>query len=280
MSNFTVSTPIDTFMQSANQQAMVNNLGLSGLTTSAGVLQTGVFAGAGVASTPALKLNGAWFSGGSGTTTKPQFLIEPVGATTTNWNTSGTGLGINAPSGFAGFLSDFQLDGDSCLSIKYSANGPQIKAASGLGIIQWFNSTECFLTSSNGGAAGSAGGFRMASDVWLGWSSGAANAADQDTSFQRIAAGRCGLKSNAGTQQIFEVYESAAVKFTSLTHDGTNAIWSVSSGVCSIASGVVFRLGIAPTTGLVAGVLAALTTASLTVQVPNGDTYQIPALKV
>ncbi len=74
----------------------------------------------GTASTPPLKATGAWFSGGSATTTKPQALIEASGATSTGWSTSGTGLGVNAASGFVGLLADFQTNGTSKASIDYA----------------------------------------------------------------------------------------------------------------------------------------------------------------
>ena len=67
----------------------------------------------GAASAPPVSLTGTWFTGGTATTTKPQFLIEPAGTTSTNWSTSGTGLGINAPSGFVGNLLDLQVNGTS-----------------------------------------------------------------------------------------------------------------------------------------------------------------------
>lgn len=70
-----------------------------------------------VASTPAETLTGTWFAGGSATTTKPHFLIEPTGTTSTGWVTTGTGLGINAASGFAGNLMDLQLNGATKLSV-------------------------------------------------------------------------------------------------------------------------------------------------------------------
>lgn len=58
---------------------------------------------AGAASSPAARFTGAWFTGGSGTTTTPQILIEPAGTTAgTAWSTGGTALGFNAPSGFTG----------------------------------------------------------------------------------------------------------------------------------------------------------------------------------
>ena len=67
----------------------------------------------GAASAPPGTFTGTWFTGGTGTTTKPQVLIEPTGATSTAWSTSGTGLGINAASGFAGRLLDLQTNGTS-----------------------------------------------------------------------------------------------------------------------------------------------------------------------
>lgn len=73
----------------------------------------------GAASVPILTSVGTWFSGGSATTTKPHWLIEPTGATSTAWSTSGTGLGINAASGFTGRLSDWQLNGISKAYLTY-----------------------------------------------------------------------------------------------------------------------------------------------------------------
>jgi hypothetical protein len=67
----------------------------------------------GAASAPPGIFTGTWFTGGTATTTKPQVLIEPTGATSTAWSTSGTGLGVNAASGFAGQLLDLQLNGST-----------------------------------------------------------------------------------------------------------------------------------------------------------------------
>ena len=67
----------------------------------------------GAASAPPGAFTGTWFSGGTATTTKPQVLIEPTGTTSTAWSTSGTGLGVNAASGFAGNLLDLQVNGTS-----------------------------------------------------------------------------------------------------------------------------------------------------------------------
>ncbi len=76
---------------------------------------------AGAASTPGQLLSGAWFTGGSTTTTKPQLLIEPSTAISTNWSTSGTGLGVNASPYFVGNLADFQTSSSRAFSV--SATG-------------------------------------------------------------------------------------------------------------------------------------------------------------
>jgi hypothetical protein len=70
-----------------------------------------ILAANGAASTPPMPMTGTWFTGGTSTTTKPAFLLEPTGTTSTNWSTSGTGFGVNAPIGFAGNLLDLQLNG-------------------------------------------------------------------------------------------------------------------------------------------------------------------------
>jgi len=75
----------------------------------------------GAASTPASTLVGTWFTGGSATTTKPQLLVEPTGTTSTGWSTSGTGIGVNAASGFTGNLLDLKTAGTSRITI--SATG-------------------------------------------------------------------------------------------------------------------------------------------------------------
>lgn len=71
----------------------------------------------GAASTPPLEVTGTWFTGGTATTTKPQVLVEPAGTTSTAWSTAGTGLGVNAASGFVGRLLDLQLNGTSNFNV-------------------------------------------------------------------------------------------------------------------------------------------------------------------
>jgi hypothetical protein len=76
----------------------------------------------GAASAPPGTFTGTWFTGGTATTTKPQVLIEPTGTTSTAWSTSGTGIGVNAASGFAGRLLDLQINGTSVVSLGASSN--------------------------------------------------------------------------------------------------------------------------------------------------------------
>lgn len=81
-----------------------------------------IFPTNGAVSAPSQTYNGTWYSGGTGTTTKPYFLIQTTGATSTDWSTSGTGLGINAASGFTGNLLDLQANGVSKTSIAYDGS--------------------------------------------------------------------------------------------------------------------------------------------------------------
>jgi hypothetical protein len=76
----------------------------------------------GAASAPPGAFTGTWFTGGTATTTKPQVLIEPTGTTSTAWSTSGTGLGVNAASGFAGRLLDLQTNGTSRVFFQEGTN--------------------------------------------------------------------------------------------------------------------------------------------------------------
>lgn len=105
-----------TFMRSDAAPAFGN---LTGDVTSVGMVSTlattqpgaHTWSANGAASTPADLYSGTWFTGGSATTTKPQVLIEPAGTSSTTWSTSGTGLGVNAASGFAGDLLSLKIAG-------------------------------------------------------------------------------------------------------------------------------------------------------------------------
>jgi hypothetical protein len=111
------------------------NVGVGTTTPTAGLH----VATAGAASTPGERIDGAWFTGGSATTTKPQFLVEPSGATSNAWSTAGTGIGLNSASSFTGNLVDFQQNGSSKFSIDALGTTRAGAFASNLG---YFNSLE------------------------------------------------------------------------------------------------------------------------------------------
>jgi hypothetical protein len=143
------------------------NAGASTLTYDGSILTTsGRFINSynATASAPAKAFTGTWFTGGTGTTTKPQVLIEPTGTTSTGWSTSGTGLGVNAASGFAGNLLDLQVNGTSQASISGTGEvrGATLRAGSdsGKGVISYSTNTL------NLNAAGSVA-FRLSNRDWF-----------------------------------------------------------------------------------------------------------------
>jgi hypothetical protein len=112
------------------------NAGASTLTYDGSILTTsGRFINSynATASSPAKAFTGTWFTGGTSTTTKPQVVIEPTGATSTAWSTSGTGLGVNAASGFAGNLLDLQVNGTSQANVT-SAGGLTLAGGLNVGV--------------------------------------------------------------------------------------------------------------------------------------------------
>ena len=71
-----------------------------------------VFTSAGAASQPGLTVSGAPYTAGTGTTNFPQLYVSTTGATApTTLSTAGTMFGVNAPSGFAGNLCGFYVNG-------------------------------------------------------------------------------------------------------------------------------------------------------------------------
>lgn len=133
-----------TFLQSGDQieKITINNSGVTigGSTTATAGLHLITNT---TASTPSMLLSGTGFSGGTTTTTKPTFLIEPTGTTSTGWATSGTKLGVNAESGFTGLLMDLELNGvpqfsvssGGSLNIKGGISAPTGAITSGSDIV-------------------------------------------------------------------------------------------------------------------------------------------------
>lgn len=78
------------------------------------------FSAAGAASTPSLSITGAPYTAGTGTTNTPLVYLNSGATAVTSWATTGTFLGINAPSGFTGNFLDFHVNGG--LSSVFSAS--------------------------------------------------------------------------------------------------------------------------------------------------------------
>lgn len=177
----------------------------------------------GAASTPPLTLTGTWFSGGSATTTKPQLLVEPSGTTSTNWTASGTGIGVNAASGFTGNLIDLQLAASSIFKVSSNSGSASLSSDSGVMI---------FNRSGNPWAIGSnlsTIGLTLTGTCPLAWANGDATNGP-DTFMVRDAANVVAMK-NATTAQTFRVYgNTTGSHYLNVTHNGTNAVLSVNGG--------------------------------------------------
>jgi len=113
-----------------------------------------------VASSPAQVFTGTWFTGGSATTTKPHVLIEPSGATSTAWSTSGTGLGVNAASGFNGRLLDLQTNGTSRMVVQGDGKLLVGTSTSNTGALSQYSFLQVKGTSQGAGSAGQMSLFR------------------------------------------------------------------------------------------------------------------------
>lgn len=183
----------------------------------------------GAASTPAAKLTGTWFTGGTATTTKPQLLVEPTGATSTNWSTSGTGIGVNAASGFTGNLLDLQTNGaTSRFMVNYLGRVTRIGDFTG-GAYGAIGASDANTLDIGGGAAARSSATLSATSpgLWLGWGIGASATSTNppDAFFMREAAAiwKLGIDAAGVTNQ----HLKAANRITS---DGVGANLTISAG--------------------------------------------------
>lgn len=131
-----------TITSGTTTRVLFDNAGVLGeyTVTGTGSVMMNTTTSNGAASTPALRMNGTWFSGGSATTTTPQLLLEPSGTTSTAWSSAGTAIGGNAASGFGGTLLDLKVNNASHLV--YDVTDQSLKAAwsgSGFGGMVRFN---------------------------------------------------------------------------------------------------------------------------------------------
>jgi Collagen triple helix repeat (20 copies) len=160
-----------------------------------------VFPASGAASAPPVALTGAWFAGGTATTTKPQFLVEPVGTTSTGWSTAGSGIGLNAPSGFTGYLLDLQVNGVR----EFAVEGGGYVVDKVYGLRRSTNIT----TNITGGLTGGSGidlngSYVLANKIIL-------DRANQDVSLWRDAGNTIALRNGTAAQatRLYNTYTSA-----------------------------------------------------------------------
>jgi hypothetical protein len=160
----------------------------------------------GAASTPVKALTGTWFTGGSATTTKPLFLVEPTGTTSTGWQTAGTGIGVNSASTFTGALMDLQKNGASRVMAyadgRVFAGAPNSLDSSPTacqmgyyGFAMHNAGTSKFVVENV--ASGNTARVALASDYTLAWTSSTSAGVASDIGLSRNAAGV--VEVNTGT---------------------------------------------------------------------------------
>jgi hypothetical protein len=115
-------------------QGLQTNSGSATL-TSGGVLQIpgkATFSSAGVASGPGLIVSGAPYAAGTATTNFPQLYLN-AGTGPTTFSTAGTEVGVNAPSGFVGYLMDFHVNGGASVAFLDYQGNLTVSSCSGCG---------------------------------------------------------------------------------------------------------------------------------------------------
>jgi hypothetical protein len=189
------------------------------------------------ASSPAKAFTGTWFTGGTSTTTKPQVVIEPTGATSTAWSTSGTGLGVNAASGFAGNLLDLQVNGTSQVSINSAGVAKftsglktsaklQLLTGSTSGLYARAGNIFCASDGTTEGLSAGLGGLLIRSVGTYSWSSGDPDTGGGDLILARDAANTLAQR-NVANAQTFRVYGT----FTDASNFVRAALSSTSTAV-------------------------------------------------
>lgn len=147
-------------------------------------------------------------------------LVEPAGSPPVAWSSSGVGLAVNAPSGFAGNVIDFRLAGTQFLSINSSGTLTTTGAISSTGGTFTFTAGGNQVARFN--AAASVQTFQM--------SSAGGGAGAYDVIYVAEAANTPAFRNGTSAQKL-EVYNT----FTSLTnYERYNVDWITSANVCLV----------------------------------------------
>jgi len=196
---------------------------------------------AGAASTPAVKLSGLLFSGGSATTTKPQLLVEETAAVASNdWSTSGTAIGANVDTAFAGNLLDAKVEDVS----KFKVNAAGTVTLTGI-----------VGTAAVGDATAGSVGEYVNSLVPVGSAVGLSNGADGNVTSISLTAGDWDLTGaiNFVSASATVTQKSAGITVTSATipTDGSEVFNGSQTTTASFTDGItlpVKRINVSSTT--------------------------------
>jgi hypothetical protein len=211
----------------------------------------GALSATGIAGVP-VALTGTWIAaGGTATTTKPQFLIEPSGTTSTDWNTAGTGFGVNAASGFAGNLLDLQVNGTSLARVDNAGT-----VFSSLRFRSTGNATHLSVGTADVFGV-QAGGAAVRSGDIIGFTNNATNPTGAiDTCLRRDAADTIAQR-RATNAQTLRIYDT----FASSTDFHRVAIATARATLTNVSGASVTATGLIPAGAVVMGVTSKVTTA-------------------
>lgn len=256
-----------------------------------------VFSKDGVASIPPLMLSGIWYTvGGTSTTTKPHLLIEPTGTTSTGWSTSGTGLGINAASGFTGNLLDLQIAGARAARFYPSGDGSlltlsdRVTTTNAFATLQASNNLNC-VKGGDGGAtrwalgqnvdSGFNSGLLVQSSYIIGFTSGTVAGSSADVKLVRDGAGVLAQKNstNAQTTRIYGTYTDSS-NYTRLSLAATSTTMTIAAETAGTGADDI-DLAFTPSgTGCVkfgthSAIGAEIVTGYITIKDSNGNTRKL-----
>ena len=230
---------------------------------------------AGAASTPGEQIDGAWYTSGTSSTNLPQLLIQPTGTSSSTWSTHGTGLGVNAVSGFNGNLLDLQVNGTSVFAV--SSNGT-ITGTISNGSVDWaapsaIGSTTpaagTFTALAATGYTQSSGNFAMSGTGTLSTGTGTVSLNGATT----VAANQ-NLTLASGTGQFAQTYtgtSNAATITANSLGTGAAALTIGSSSTSGTVYGIKSSLTGAATTNIAGYFSATGATNNYGLLVPNGN---------
>jgi len=157
----------------------------------------------GSASTAAAKINGALFTGGTGSTTWPLFFLSQGVSFPSTWSTNGTEFGINGPPSFTGNFLDFHVSGGASVASLSATGGLTVASIVDSGLTAGTspvcpNGTGGALTTT--GCTGGSGITQLTGDVTAGPGSGSQAATVVKVNGAAVPASANCVSTNASSQ--------------------------------------------------------------------------------